>query len=124
MEKTLYDALEQVSCRSAWDRGVREYAQNLLYWADMDTTPMDEFPTSRAELKDIFLNGATDWEQFTWSGMGLCYDKAIAETFCSPSEFKKTKEGALRPNKDEEWLDVEARGAYQAFLLICKTLGI
>ena len=48
----------------------------------------------------------------------LLYDEDIAENLCSPSELKKCKNGMLRPNKQEQWLDVQARALLQAEKLI------
>ena len=60
------------------------------------------------------LNGAQDWEQYSWGGSALIYDGDIAERLCCPSELKKTRNGERRPNSREEWLDVQARALYQA----------
>nr|DAP26633.1 MAG TPA: hypothetical protein [Bacteriophage sp.] len=60
------------------------------------------------------LNGAQDWEQYSWGGSALIYDYDIAERLCCPSELKKTRNGERRPNSREEWLDVQARALYQA----------
>jgi hypothetical protein len=38
--------------------------------------------------------------------------------FCTPSELKKTHNGERKPNKNEEWLDVQARALNQAAKMI------
>ena len=109
---------ENVKPRSAWARGVRETALDIL---DMvkDWSPVIEI----SELEKTCLNGAESWRAYSWGGCLLIYDDEIAERFCSPSELKKVRgaHGSRNPNSREQWLDVLARGAYQAFNLIQKT---
>lgn len=42
----------------------------------------------------------------------------IAKLLCTPSELKKTDYGRKLPNSTEDWLDVQARALYQAYMLI------
>ena len=113
--KTIRDLLETSNPRSAWDKGVKEYALELLEALDAN----DEFHGSPADKKSL-LNGADDWNQYSWGGCSLIYDADIAERLCSPSEFKRCKGGDRRPNSREEWLDVQARALYQASRRICR----
>lgn len=69
---------------------------------------------ARKIVEKALLNGADDWNAYSWGGCALCYDGDIAERLCSPSELKKTRNGERRPNSREEWLDVQARALYQA----------
>ena len=104
-------ALEARKDRSAWDRGVTLYAFDLLDHMEENAEYWNECET--AEI--FFLNGARDWKQYSWGGFALCYDADIARRLCTPSELKKTNNGNRRPNRDEEWLDVQVRALYQAF---------
>lgn len=109
---------ETVKPRSAWARGVRDTALDILE-AVKDWDPVVELP----ELEKTCLNGADNWSAYSWGGCLLIYDEGIAERFCSPSELKKFTgaHGLRNPNKQEQWLDVQARGCHQAFNLILKT---
>lgn len=105
--------LEARKYRSAWDKGVTEYAtelaENLDNW--------DKQPESVAEIREMMLNGADDWKAYSWGGSSLIYNQDIAERLCSPSELKRvTNKNGLRdyPNSREHWLDVQARALYQA----------
>jgi len=91
--------------RSAWTRGVKAYAADLLQCLEENGLE----PT-----KENMLNGADDWSQWAYGGCGLVYDDDIAARTCSPSELKKTHGGERRPNAREGWLDVEARAVGQA----------
>ena len=114
-EATL-ENLEAVKCRSAWNKGVKEYAYLLLdnIFSYSDYKSITDFKSLHEELVD----GKKNWHQFSWEGCALAYDADIAKTLYSPSELKKCKNGMLRPNKKEQWLDVQERALFQAERLI------
>ena len=117
---TIAEIREKVNAckaRSAWDRGVLIYANELLdeiaeniehgyYHEDNLEAPK--------MLDEMMLNGARDWDQYSYGGCSLVYDGDIAERLSTPSELKKTRNGELQPNMRETWLDVQARALYQA----------
>lgn len=107
--------LENRKDRSAWDKGVTVYALEMLDDVAENIDYDGKEPETRSELKEMALNGATDWSQYSWGGSSLIYDCDIAERLCTPSELKKTRGGERRPNSREEWLDTQARALYQAF---------
>lgn len=109
----LREAIKNSPARSAWDRGVKLYALDLI--EEMPDTR--EFYGSPADKKDL-LNGADDWRQYSYGGCSLIYDGDIAERLCNPSEYKRTKEGERQPNARESWIDAQARALYQAARLI------
>ena len=93
--------------RSAWQRGVIEYAVDLL----------DRFDGDKI-TKEVLLNGAKDWKQYSYGGLSLIYDGDICQRVCTSSEIKRKHNGELRPNSRETWLDVQARALYQAARLL------
>ena len=97
--------------RSAWRRGVKAYALEMLEGADGELSAV-------ADLKKEVLNGAANWREYSYGGCALIYDADIAERLCSPSEYKRTREGQRAPNSRETWLDVQARALGQAASLI------
>lgn len=113
--------IENTKVRSAWSKGVKTYAYELAeqleegihggwyYEDDLDAPKV---------LEKMLLNGAQDWKQYSWGGSALIYDGDIAERLCNPSELTKTRHGQRRPNKSEEWLDIQARALYQASRLV------
>ena len=94
--------------RSAWRRGVRQYAMDLLSYLP------DYHELTPENCRGVLLNGAGSWEEWAYGGCGLVYDCAIAERLCTPSEFRKKRGGELEPSSHESWLDVEARAVSQA----------
>ena len=114
-EATL-ENLKAVKCRSAWSRGVKEYAYMLLnnIFSDKDYKAITNFKS----LHEALLRSAKNWKRYSYGGCALVPNEQIAKTLCSPSELKKCKNGILRPNKKEQWLDVQARALVQAERLI------
>lgn len=109
--------LEASPARSAWARGVKEYAAELLDGLEEAIDGGYFYPDDLAAPKLVaraLLNGAGDWSQYSWGGCSLIYNEDIARRLCSPSELKKTRDGERRPNAREEWLDTQARALYQA----------
>lgn len=121
---TIYELttkIENEKTRSAWDRGVKAYALELLekLWEDIAGGYICEEDMNSPKLvKRALLNGASDWNQYSSGGCSLIYNSDIAERLCTPSELKKTRNGERRPNAREDWLDVQARALYQAERLI------
>lgn len=94
--------------RSAWRRGVRQYAMDLI-------ENLPDFQDLNPEnCREVLLNGAGSWKEWAYGGYGLVYDCYIAERLCTPSELRKKREGELEPSSHESWLDVEARAVGQA----------
>jgi hypothetical protein len=114
MNTNLTNKLNATKARSAWKRGVKDYALEMVESAEIELTPEN--------VKATLLNGAKDWSQYSHGGCSAIYDADIAERLCSPSELKRKKGGDLQPNTRETWLDVQARALFQAFNLINRLL--
>ena len=106
--------LEARKDRSAWDKGVTVYALELVEELRERAAYEGRNPEPGKECREWMLNGAQDWNQYSWGGSSLIYDGDIAERLCTPSELKKTRHGERRPNSREEWLDTQARALHQA----------
>lgn len=100
---------------SAWSRGVKLYAEELKEFLT------DEKLDATAQA---MLNGAEDWEQYSYGGSALIYDADIAERLATPSEVKSRtrKDGSFNQNANarETWLDVQARALHQASRLVLR----
>lgn len=58
--KELREAISYLSANSAWERGVHQYALEMI-----EDMPEDrEFHGSPADMKDL-LNGAQSWQEYT-----------------------------------------------------------
>ena len=117
-KKELIEAIKASKARSAWAKGVKWYAINLVeesYKQDTDIV--------RVNLS-VYLNGAETWKEYSYGALGcaLVYDYDIARRLCTPGELKKTDFGRKQPNGFENWLDVQARALHQAHRLITELI--
>lgn len=119
---TIYDQItadiEARKPRSAWGCGVMEYAADLVDELRERAEYEGRNPEPGKECREWMLNGAADWEQYSWGGCSLIYNWDIANRLCCPSELEKNRNGERRPNSREEWLDTQARALYQAARLV------
>lgn len=116
--KELLKKVKAVKVRGAWETAVKDDA---IDFCDQLIKDFDVQEINRKNLERILLNGAPNWKEYSWGGYGLIYDYDIAKHYCSPSELKMVtlKNGEIRrPNKREEWLDVQARGLFQAYIML------
>lgn len=111
--------IENLKTRGAWEKGVKCYAfelvEKLEEYAEYNGTPGTIEADSPAGFLEICLNGTQDWEQYSRGGNALIYDGDIAERLCTKSELKRTKGGERRPNRLEDWIDVQSRALRQAY---------
>ena len=117
----LIKRIEATPARSAWTKGVKDYAVMIIESLEMtEITPEDI-------AKKMLLNGAENWEQYSYGGCALIYDEDIAKSLCTPSELRKVtrKDGTVRQNANsrENWLDVQARALFQANILINRCMA-
>lgn len=113
-------AIESQPARSAWGRGVKTYALEMI--DNLEEYNRGEVPSSTNEMMDWLLNGARDWKQASEGGSWLITNEEIAQRLCSPAELKKVAGGRRQPNKRETWIDVQARALFQAAQIV-KELG-
>lgn len=113
----LKKTIESINPTSAWHKGVKAYAIEML--DNLDGEKM--FSGSPADKK-LLLNGASNWQQYSESGCSLVYDGDIACRLCTPSQWKRSEKGTLAPNQYQTWIDIQTRALYQAYNLICKSV--
>lgn len=111
--KKVLDEKLQSKKLSYWKRGVILYAYDLLEYVDNN-----ELPKKLSDLEELLLNDADNWQDFSWGGYSLIYEWEICERLSTPSKQKRKKHGLLKPNRKENWLDVQVRALTQACQLI------
>ena len=117
-KRELIKAIKASKARSAWAKGVKWYALNLVeksYKQDTDIVKVN---------MSVYLNGAETWKEYSYGGCALIYDYDIAKHLCTPSELKKTDFGHKQPNGSVTWLDVQARALKQAHSLIAELIKV
>lgn len=112
--------IEERPARSAWSRGVKEYALEMV--DHLEEYNDGDIPHTMENLNAWLLNGARDWKQASEGGSWLITNEEIAQRLCSPAELKKVAGGRRQPNKRETWIDVQARALHQAAQIV-KELG-
>ncbi len=116
------EIIEYTKRRSAWDKGVKMYALELLEnYSEMLDYAKETGDYAPRFLESVLLNGANDWLAYSEGGLSLVYDKDIAERLCSPSELKRKTSrngGVLKPSQDETWLQAQGRALAQAWRLL------
>ena len=105
MQKRIADIKKDISAhsaRSAWDKGVKGYAVEMFddYLDRLHITD-DSVRIGKVAEADL-LNGAQNWEQYSYGGCAEVYDGDICERLCTESEKKKTHGGEL-PLMGEDW---------------------
>ena len=108
--------IEKTPASSAWDKGVKLYALDLVRKLQFDISEYER--PSEALLNKALLNGASDWAEYSDGGNGFIYYADIVDRLCTPSMAKRKKNGDLPPNRNETWLDCQARALYQASRLV------
>ena len=115
MNKELYEKVEQVKVWSAWDKGVKTYALELIESAEIELT--------RGNARTELLNGAESWSEYSYGGCSLIYNGDIVERLGTPSDIKRFENGRLdKPMSTEDWIDVQARALSQAYSMISNKL--
>ena len=117
----LYQLIEsKYNSYSAWKKGVKEYALELAETL-VENYSSDDVCNFNL-LKKALLNGASNWNEYSYGGCSLICDNEIAERLSTKTELKLTKNGEKHPNKNETWLDVQARALFQASNIVAKIL--
>ena len=103
---------------SAWNKGVIKCALEMV-----DKLEEDQLNGYHHINEKTLLNGASNWEEYSYGGCSLIYSESIAKRLLTPSELKKFYDGGFfnyykNPNKREDWMQMQARALYQAMMLI------
>ena len=115
--KLAAEARRIIGNRSAWSRGVQQYATELVESLEEHSEYLvleGKPPITRHGLQAAMLNGAMSWREYSEGGGALVYDADIADRLCTPSELRLTRNGEKEPNNTETWLQVQGRALYQA----------
>lgn len=105
-KKTLLaEVKKRIGRRSQWDRGVYEYAREIVE----HTAPIPRGLNRKLFMRHI-LNGAVDWEESSFGGCYLICSEDIAERLAPPSYRARY----LRRADGCDVLRDQARALYQA----------
>lgn len=102
------EAISKMKARSAWDKGVKLYALDLLDNVQENRKLAESDKLAPVTIVEL-LSGAEDWKEYSYGGCALIYDEDICKRLCPPSVIRRKNEGELPPNSRENWIDVQAR---------------
>ena len=94
--ESIRNVIQHRKARSAWDKGVKLYALELL-----DNIDDPDALTNERLLYRALLNGAANWKQYSEGGCALYCNQDIAVRLCTPSELRRTNGGRWKPNRRE-----------------------
>lgn len=121
-KQEILNNLEKLTPRRAWNQAVLSDAVDLV-----QNLNCSELPNSWEALRALLLNGARNWQEYSYGGCALVYDEDIARHYCTNAELRKVTraDGTIsdRANAAETWLDVQARALSQAAILIREAVG-
>lgn len=110
---------EQEKARGTYQKAIYQYAFELVdNIADNYITTAEELEhlESIANLKERALNGATNWNQYSWGGCSLCYNFDILNRlFCKFIAKKYENADSVR---GRHLLDYQASALARAFCKI------
>jgi len=116
------EIIEYTKRRSAWDKGVKLYALELLdNYCEMVDYAKETGVCAPRFIESVLLNGADDWLAYSEGGLSLVYDKDIAERLCSPSELKRKTSrngGGVGAGHDTKKAPAQGRALAQAWRLL------
>lgn len=122
MQRRIADIRAEIAthpARSAWDKGVRGYAEELFdSYVEGKHITDDSVRIGKIAEKDL-MNGAESWEQYSYGGCAEIYDGDICERLCTESEKRRTHDGELALH-GEDWLSVQAHALRQAARLVLR----
>ena len=110
--------VEEIPNTSAYKRGIKKYTDELLDNLEEMARIYKRLPKDENELESWLLKGARNWEEYSYGGRSLKYNRQIAERLCTPSELKKKDGGRLAPSRRESWLDVQTKALRDAYCRI------
>lgn len=110
---------KEKKARSKWGKAVLQDAQWLL------ENVIERYDEPYELSEELVLDGAENWNRFSWDGYALIYDVEIATHYSTPSELKNfwgvTKNSGVKRNVNtagEHLLDIQARALRQAWWAI------
>jgi hypothetical protein len=121
--KQIKNNIKEIKMRSAWDKGVKEYALELLEDLESNPSLIEEFNEGMPIRERDILNGACDWHAYSEGGCSFIYDEDIAERLCTPSELKRNRGGEL-PESPCYWINTQTRALKQASRLILRKFRV
>ncbi len=116
----IYEAIHCVSARSAWEKGVIRYADELFeaYLSNRGLS-LKDFQVRIGKITEAdLLRGAPSWDRYSRGGMALVSNEDICRRLCTKAVFKKKLGGQVTPSTGEDWLDQQTKALEYAAKIV------
>ena len=110
--------VEEIPNTSAQKRGIKKYTDELLDNLEEMARIYKRLPKDENELERWLLKGAMNWENYSYRGYSLKFNRQIAERLCTPSEFNRKDGGRIAPSRHDKWFNEQAKALNYACLRI------
>ena len=116
----IYEAIHCVPARSAWEKGVIRYADELFeaYLSNRGLS-LKDFQVRIGKITEAdLLRGAPSWDRYSRGGMALVSNEDICRRLCTKAVFKKKLGGQVTPSTGEDWLDQQTKALEYAAKIV------
>lgn len=112
----IYETIHSTAARSAREKGIIQYADELLEaYLNNRGLSLENFQVRIGKITEAdLLRGAPSWERYSRGGMALVSNEDICRRLCTKAEFKKKMGGLVQPVRGGDWLDCQAEALKKA----------
>lgn len=122
----IYEAIHAIPARSAWEKGVINYADELLkaYLGNRGLSLEDIHVRIGKITEADLLRGAPNWERYSRGGMALVSNEDICRQLCTKAVFKKKMAGQVPPSAGgRDWLDFQVTALTEAAKIVLEAVN-
>lgn len=121
----IYEAIHAIPARSAWEKGVICYADELLKaYLDSRGLSLEDIHVRIGKIAEAdLLRGAPNWERYSRGGMALVSNEDICRRLCTKAMFKKRMGGLVQPSTGGDWPDLQAKALAEAAAIVLKAVN-
>lgn len=110
----IWGALNAAPRRTAWERGVLQYASDL-FGAYVDSRGITDLDVRIGKIEEAdLLRGAESWQQYK----ALIWDRDICLRLGTKYQIQKTERGQKQPSRGGTWKELQAKALGEAAQIV------
>ena len=114
----IWCALNAVPRRTAWERGVMQYASDL-FGAYVDSRGITDLVVRIGKISEAdLLRGADSWRQYGEMGHAFIWDRDICLRLGTKYQIQKTERGQKQPSRGGTWKELQAKALGEAARIV------
>lgn len=121
MQRTIceiWGALNAAPRRTAWERGVLQYASDL-FGAYVDSRDITDLNVRIGKISEAdLLRGAESWQQYGAMGRALIWDRDICLRLGTKYQIQKTERGQKQPSRGGTWKELQVKALGEAAQIV------